>query len=362
MKKIRFSTIILMLAVLPAITSQAQTAKELVFTENIHDFGLINEVDGPVDHEFIFTNTGSTPIKILNVKASCGCTTPGWTREEVPAGGTGFIKALYNTRNRPGQFNKSLTVTTSGSTSNYVLYIKGNVNPKPRTIEDDFPVVMGGLRAKSRALYMGKLLNNSPVTRTFEIYNSSEEPIAFLDSMVVPDNVQIKINPKKIDTKTKGIISVTYNVSLNNDLGYINSNVLLLTDEKENYRKSFMFSANVEEYFPPLTEEELALAPRLVFDKPLQDIGKIKQGVVITTDFIFKNEGKSELNIRKTESNCSCAVAILEKKDISPGEEGKITLRFDSKGRRGTQQKSITLFSNDPKAPTQRVIIKTYIE
>ena len=89
-------------------TVNAQVVKELAFAETVHDFGIINEVDGSVEHEFVFTNTGSEPIKILNVKASCGCTTPGWTKEEVPSGGEGFVKARYNPANRPGPFNKSL--------------------------------------------------------------------------------------------------------------------------------------------------------------------------------------------------------------------------------------------------------------
>jgi hypothetical protein len=111
-----------------------------------------------------------------------------------------------------------------------------------------------------------------------------------------------------------------------------------------------------------MTAEELEQAPRLIFEKPLHDFGKISQSDIVTTDFIFRNEGKKELNIRKTDSTCGCTVAALEKTTLMPGEEGKITLRFDPKGRRGQQQKSITIFSNDPKAPTQRIIVKAFVE
>ena len=343
-------------------TITAQVDRELAFAETVHDFGIINEVDGPVEHEFVFTNTGAEAIKIVNVRASCGCTTPGWTREEIPSGGKGFVKARYNPANRPGPFNKSLTITADGNTSTYVLYIKGKVNPRPRTIEDDFPTVIGGLRVKNRAFTMGKALNNTPVTRVFPVYNASEESISWLDSMEGPDYIKIKMDPKTLEPKKKGSITVTYDVIAKNDLGNLNDNVVLYTNEKENARKVFSVYVNVEEYFAPMTPEELAQAPKLVIDEPLYDFGRIKQGDVVTKEFTFRNEGKSTLNIRKTNSTCGCTVAAMDKKELLPGDEARISIRFNSSGRRGQQQKSITIFSNDPKSPTQRIMIKAFIE
>ena len=57
--------------------------EKLAFDNLTHNFGEIDEEDGPAEHTFFFVNKGDTPIKITKVKASCGCTTPGWTREEV---------------------------------------------------------------------------------------------------------------------------------------------------------------------------------------------------------------------------------------------------------------------------------------
>ncbi len=353
---------LLTLAIMLTSVSRAQEIKELAFAETVHDFGMINEVDGPAEHEFTFTNTGTKAIKITNVRASCGCTTPGWTKEEVPIGGKGFVKARYNPANRPGPFNKSLTISVDASSSKYVLYIKGTVNPRPRTIEDDYPTVMGGLRIKNRAFTMGKALSNKSVQRTFEVYNASQEPITWLDSMERPDYIKVEFNPKTVEPEKKGKISVTYDVVAKNDLGAMNDNVVLYTDEKENARKVFSVYLNIEEYFAPMTPEELAQAPKLILDEPLHDFGRIKQGDVVENVFVLRNGGKSTLNIRKTNSSCGCTVASMEKTELLPEEEASITIRFNSAGRRGQQQKSITVFSNDPKAPTQRIIVKAYIE
>jgi hypothetical protein len=88
----------------------------------------------------------------------------------------------------------------------------------------------------------------------------------------------------------------------------------------------------------------------------------VKKNTTVSTDFIFSNTGKSALNIRALKPNCGCTVSTLEKYDFAPGETGTMHVEFNSTGRRGTEQKSIVIFSNDPSAPTQRLVIKAKVE
>ena len=88
----------------------AQVAKPLQFREESFDFGSVKENGGPVMHEFNFTNNSGRHVKVLTVQASCGCTTPAWTKEPIAPGKTGFIQASFNPKGRPGYFNKSLTI------------------------------------------------------------------------------------------------------------------------------------------------------------------------------------------------------------------------------------------------------------
>jgi hypothetical protein len=90
-----------------------------------HDFGKIKQ-GTPVTHEFKFTNSGKVPLVITNVQASCGCTTPDWTKEPVMPGGQGFIKATYNAAS-PGAFSKTVTVTANIESGFVQLTIKGEV-------------------------------------------------------------------------------------------------------------------------------------------------------------------------------------------------------------------------------------------
>ena len=340
-----------------------QAIEELKFTEQNHDFGLIQEVDGPAEYQFDFTNTTLVPITITNVRASCGCTTPAWTREPVLPGDSGFIKAVYNPRNRPGPFHKTLTVTTNGKVSSIVLRIQGKVEPKPRTIEDDFPTVIGGLRVKYRAFNVGKVFDNAPATKDFAVYNQSDKAITFLPEVKGPAYITVTYEPQTIEPKQKGKIIITYDAQQRKDLGFMSDNIVINTDEEgADAKKSFSVYADVNEYFAPLTAEQAALAPKLLIEKKVHDFGKIVQGSSVTTSFILKNNGKSDLSIRKTHASCGCTLATLEKDVLAPGEELELGITFNSAGRRGNQQKSITIYSNDPAAPVQRVTIKTIVQ
>lgn len=91
-----------------------------------HDFGKITEGE-VVAHTFTFKNTGDNPLKVENVKPSCGCTTPDWTRQEIAPGGEGFIKVEFDSKGKSGQTTKTVTVTSNTPERNTVLTFTGEV-------------------------------------------------------------------------------------------------------------------------------------------------------------------------------------------------------------------------------------------
>lgn len=121
-----------------ALMSVGAYAQEPVLDDNAtmdfdfetHDFGELVEGDDAT-MEFTFVNNGNTDLIITNVKASCGCTTPFWSKEPVAPGETGKITAKYNTVGRPGRFNKPITITSNATTPTVRIFIKGEVKEKP---------------------------------------------------------------------------------------------------------------------------------------------------------------------------------------------------------------------------------------
>ena len=145
---------------------------EIQFIEGTHDFGEVPQTEGKISNDFQFVNIGDAPVKVKYVKASCGCTTPHWTKEPVMPGDTGVIVAQYNPFNRPGSFNKRLTINTDAKNARVYVYIKGKVLPKPRSVETDYPKIYGSLRLKNKTLNIGKITTEKPVEYAFELYNN----------------------------------------------------------------------------------------------------------------------------------------------------------------------------------------------
>jgi len=137
MKKI-IASLMFVIATFTISCSQTPTSGEtesvfgpaIEFAEMDHNYGTI-EQGGNGIFEFVFTNTGTEPLLLSNVRSSCGCTVPVWPREPINASESASIEVKYDTR-RIGQFNKSITVYSNASEAPIVLHIRGNVEAPPQ--------------------------------------------------------------------------------------------------------------------------------------------------------------------------------------------------------------------------------------
>ena len=101
---------------------------ELLVKEREYDFGKI--VQGkPVYHTFEIVNKGKEPVSLDNVLASCGCTTPEWTKGAIKPEEVSAIKVGFNAM-AEGYFEKDITITYNIDKTK-VIKIKGAVWPAP---------------------------------------------------------------------------------------------------------------------------------------------------------------------------------------------------------------------------------------
>ena len=107
----------------PSAPAVAQNPEFVQFKELSYDFGNIKQ-GTPVSHVFEFKNVGTRDITLVNVAASCGCTTPNWKGGIYKPQESSQITATYNAASE-GFFNKVITVTTSEGVN--ILTITGNV-------------------------------------------------------------------------------------------------------------------------------------------------------------------------------------------------------------------------------------------
>ncbi|HKZ65954.1 MAG TPA: DUF1573 domain-containing protein [Chitinophagaceae bacterium] len=128
MKKI--PTLLILLAAFFFAGAQGNSATEevLKLKETEHDFAKIPQ-GKPVYHNFEIVNTGTLPLKLDNVQASCGCTTPEWSHDAIAPGATAVIKVGYNAATE-GYFDKAITITYNTNQTKQ-LKIKGTVWKAP---------------------------------------------------------------------------------------------------------------------------------------------------------------------------------------------------------------------------------------
>lgn len=96
--------------------------------------------------------------------------------------------------------------------------------------------------------------------------------------------------------------------------------------------------------------------PKMTFIETEHDFGRIIQGEKIAFNYYFENTGDEDLVITKVTTSCGCTVGNYPKKPIKPGDDGKIEVVFDSKGKKGFQNKRATVLANTQPNHTALII------
>ncbi|MBC7948438.1 MAG: DUF1573 domain-containing protein [Chitinophagaceae bacterium] len=126
----RILTVLMLLSVtyFAGAQTSANTPDALKLKETEHDFSKIPQ-GKPVYHTFEIVNIGTTPLKLDDVHASCGCTTPEWSRDPIAPGATAQIRVGYNAA-AEGNFEKMISIAYNGNQTK-MLKIKGIVWKAP---------------------------------------------------------------------------------------------------------------------------------------------------------------------------------------------------------------------------------------
>lgn len=94
--------------------------------EEEFDFGKVKAGD-TVSHTYRFKNIGSLPLVISQVKPSCGCTSPRWSKDPIAPGKEGYVEIVFDTRAKEGYRQNSITLILNTEEGGKVLRFKGMV-------------------------------------------------------------------------------------------------------------------------------------------------------------------------------------------------------------------------------------------
>jgi hypothetical protein len=194
------------------------------------------------------------------------------------------------------------------------------------------------------------------------VINGGSQAVTFDSKFISPKHIRVDVQPLTLAPGAKGIVKVSYNGKLKNQYGFQSDNIELHTTDAVNPVKSFSVFATLEDFFPQLSEAEAAKAPQLRLNSYTLDFGRVKSSASSVREIQFTNTGKKELSLKSLQGNCTCITASASKTTVKPGESSIIKVSFDPQGRKGTQTKAVTVYSNDPKNPVQRFTATAYIE
>ena len=174
--------------------------KLFVPDQKVHDFGTIQEKDGPVSHVFLLTNKGSKPLAISDVSVWCGCTTTEFSKEPIRPGQTGRVKVTFNPSYRPGKFSKEVVVLTEDGSSYVRLWVKGSVVGMQHPVTDDHPYSFGeGLYMNLQVLPFRALKRGEQQTIELRLANDSPRSMT-IDFLRQPNNRVLQM-PERITLK-----------------------------------------------------------------------------------------------------------------------------------------------------------------
>jgi hypothetical protein len=345
MKKYSFLLVCLVLT----LFVNAQKAV-ISFDVKEHDFGKVNEEDGKISYIFDFYNKGMTPLVLSKVEASCGCTTPTWTKEPIEPGKKGAITVTYNPSGRPGTFTKTISVSSNAIEEQVTLKIKGEVIPKLNAENNPYPVNIGGLLSKAKVVQMNNMNKGDKQVRTLEIQNSNKFPIKPTFE-ALPPYITASVFPETLNFNEVGKITFTFNSKYCSQWGPISDDIYVVLNGQKKYSDEYklIVVGNVVEDFSKLTFDQRRAAPILEMPVKYMNLGDIKTNSKRTAKFKVINKGINSLEIRRVINQNKEFTVSQSKMSIASGKSAQIVAVLNTKGLNdGEYKKSFTIQTNDP--------------
>ena len=345
MKKYSFLIVCLLCSLL------AMSQKAVIsFEEKTHDFGKVNEEDGKITYVFDFTNKGNTPLVVNKVQASCGCTTPTWTKEPIEPGKKGSITVTYNPTGRPGAFTKTITVYSNAVEEQFVLTIHGEVIPKQTGENSAYPIKMGGIDLKSKVVQMNNVDKGKTQTRVLAIQNTTKAVLKpSLDNL--PTYLTATILPETLKPNEEGKITFTFNSKGCNQWGPISDEIYLSLNGVKKFtdESKIIVVSNIVEDFSKLTLDQKRKAPILEITQRTLNFGVLKPEAKRVGKIRVNNKGQNTLEIRRIINNNREFAVKQQKLSVTSGRSSNLIVDLKIKDLAvGEYKKSFTIQTNDP--------------
>lgn len=350
--------LLLLLAAAPLAAAAQPHARWL---DTAHSFGTFDEADGPVTTLFRVVNDGDAPLSLLAVRATCGCTTPTYSRQPIAPGDTGQVAVTYHPAGRPGRFRKSVRVTTNATPADTALTISGLVRADDATLRSRFPIEVGPMRLKTSVVQFGEMAKGRTRTAFLDGYNQGTDTLRpRLPNL--PRYIIADVTPTAVAPGEQLTFTLFFDSSKASDLwGLTLTDIAVAADSAPDAPTATVtLAAIVNESFDGLTADEREKAPQTAFSTATLDLGRVARGATATATLAISNYGRSPLLLRRIYSTDSFITLRCRKQKVAPGATVEVEVSVDTSAMPPDAplvNSRLTVIANDPRRPSTPIRI-----
>jgi hypothetical protein len=347
------------------LSSAQISIDDIQFDKTFIDFGTIEVEDGIVIAKYKFTNNGTETFIISGVEAACGCTNAKASEYQVDPGESAVISAEFNPAGMIGTTTKWVYVRGNLDDAAQIdLKFKAKMKSvKLRDGDSYYPgeygyLVFQRLHFEFGPQFVGEILQDSVA-----MFNDGSKDITISEISDLPSFLTLKTSlPLTIPSKTQGIFKVELNSNEADTIGPYVGAMKLITTDQYYAKKELTYAIDFYTNFKNWKRKELRKAAKITVDQQYVQLGEIKSGAKKSAYVTFKNEGKSDLIIKRIKTDCNCAVLSQFNQTIKPGQSIEVLAEFDSLYKSGKQSRAITLFTNDPQNPRFNIYLVASVQ
>lgn len=345
------------------LSSVQQETLSVEFDAMNWNFGDVEEGGGNVKHVFKFKNISQRPVVVLDVSASCGCTSPSFSRKPVMPGGEGEITVVFDPINRPGRFSKGVSVRLS-SNERVTLNIEGNVIPRQRSVDELYPFDVGeGLRLDSNFHAFSYLGRGESADATVVVYNTSDKD-ARLELRHTKSSGLLHVElPQVVKAQSLSKIKLSYKIEEGrNRYGMLDDVFAIVVNGKESRTLISTHAIAVDKYMPIVDDMS---APSCELSKNFIKFGDVKHGSRVEDSSVeLVNDGEVELVVRAVEWKSDVVTCSLKAGDrLKAGERRKINFTYDSStSDYGVWVDRVSIITNSTERPMLTIRLTAIVE
>lgn len=309
---------------------------------------------------FELRNSGTEPLLLTAVHASCGCTQVTYPREPIAPGASAKIEAIYDAQ-LLGTFQKELEVYTNASSEPTYLTLQGRV---VSTFQDsdytDFPIDLGNVRLSSNVVEFDDVNSGDHPEAVLQVVNVSRESYK-PELMHLPPYLSARYLPEKLAGGRMGRIILTLDSERLKNYGLTETSVYLARKlgDRVSPENEITVSTVLLPAFSHLTAEEMAAAPHMVLSQDslvFGDLGKKKKA---TQTILVRNDGRSPLIVSNVQVYGRALNVRLSNRTIQPGKTAKLKVTVLAQHlRQAKSQPRVLIIANDPARPKTTIRVK----